>query len=67
MFITQVRLRRYIDGAWVHVWCDIAPVGGTAYVYATEREAECALHLSNDGARTREEFRVLELPIGGVA
>ncbi len=62
MYKTQVRVKEYNAGAYIYVWRDIHPTGGTAYIYDTHDQAELAIRHANDGARTRADYRVVYIP-----
>jgi hypothetical protein len=61
MFKTQCRVKEYNAGAMIYVWRDIRPSNGPAYTYATRNEAWLACKRANDGRRTRDDFRVIDI------
>jgi hypothetical protein len=59
-FKTQCRVREYNAGAMIHVFRDIHPTNGPAYLYDTAEQAWLACEKANDGSRTRDDYRVVD-------
>jgi hypothetical protein len=61
MFKVQVKVKEYNAGTMIHTWRDVRPSGGTAYEYPTKEAARLAALRSNDGSRSWDDYRVVDI------
>jgi len=63
MFKVQVRVKEYNAGALIHVWRDVRPSGISAkpYTWLSLDAARAARDRMNDGSRTLDDFRIVDL------
>ena len=63
MFEVQVRIKEYNAGAWIHVWRSVRPSGARSlpYQWPTKDAARLARDRMNDGSRTLDDFRIVDV------